>query len=109
GHVLRQHVGHAAAERIIDAAGAAGCDGDGDLLRARVARKPAAEQGSGQGAEDQSFALHVIVLPFASADASVVFVRAFKRSQPAPSAAAAATVVLAGPLRPTPSRKWRCS
>ena len=42
--VLRQDVGEPAAERIVDAAGAAGADGDGLLLRERRARKHASAE-----------------------------------------------------------------
>ena len=61
-HVFGQDVGHAAAERIVHAAGAAGGDGDGGLL---LRQRDAAEQrGAGdQGAEDQSFAFHPWCLP----------------------------------------------
>jgi hypothetical protein len=50
-YVLGQHIGHAAAERIVDAAGPARRDGDGGLL---LRQRGAAEQsgGSSQRAED---------------------------------------------------------
>jgi hypothetical protein len=65
-HVLGQHVGHAAPERVIDAASAAGGDRDGGLL---LRQRGAGEQGrtGDERPQDQSVVLHpwiLLVFPF---------------------------------------------
>ena len=61
-HVLGQHVGHAAAERIVDAAGAASGDGDGGLLLRQRAASEQRRAGDNRP-QDQPLAFHPWFLP----------------------------------------------